>query len=493
MGKSTKVKVFLVVALVVAATFTTIGVMAYSGLFQSDRAEAMKLLLQASERLTWSAAEDYIGSEKMTREFLKEGGQLDVSISDLQPGDGLLKEALKGSDGPAAFFSASAGMAAGWDGISDYTLNWNKKVDIRSGRTSNAVSVANGAEKISFIRCQDEEEDWIALPELLEGKVFHVTAKEKDSMFGGHISGNDGTDVKDILSFIQDFEVFMIESSAKIQKDMSFDRFKRNELEYLWDAGYEAVIPKETVNAFLQDFTEILQKQEKEIFDQIAESTKDWSVAQDITLKIYGEKGRLGRLETAIPIAGEMCELSLDFTGEKGNSAITFFGRAKIDDKTVSLVIKKSDKSKDICESAVEMEMSEDETSLVHVSVSEQVSPDDGSYQMKIDWDDPEENKFSIRAKGSVKDLKKGSCVSYILDDVEFSEDGSKLFSLAVKYQLIAGGTEVVPPGGDMVEITSDTKDEEMEQYKVEIMENLRKILPRMGTLGNIFNDGGLL
>ena len=497
MGKSTKVKIFFIVALVVAAVCTAIGVMAHSGLFQSDRTEAMKLLLQASEQLTWSATDNYIGSKKMTGELLKEGGQFDISISDLNPGDGIWKEILGSSDGPSSLFRTGAGVAAGWEGISDYTFNWNQKIDNSSGRTSNAVSIAKGEEKISYISCQDEDEDWIALPELLEGKVFHITAKEKSDMFGEHISGNNSTDIKDALSFLQDLEAFLIESSVEMQKEMLFDKIpsaslRETELNYIWDEGYEAVIPKETVNTFLQDFAEMLQKQE--LFASIGESAKNWSVAQDIILKIYGEEGRLGSIETEIPIAGEMYDFSLDFsTDENGKSMVTFFCKGEIGGEACTLAIKKSDKTKDTCETAFDIELLEGETSLLHLVFREQVSPYDGSYQMNINWDDAEGNKYGIRAKGSIKDLKKGSCVSYILDDIEVTSNDAALFTMAVKYQLTAGSTEVIPPAGDTVEITSDTKDEDMEQYRTEIMKNLNDSISRMGMLGNIFSDGGLL
>lgn len=491
MGKGAKVKIFLIVALVVAAACTTIGAMAFGGIFQSDRTEALKLLLQAPEKLTWSAADDYIGSQTMTREFLKKGGQMDVSISELTPGDGIWKEILGSTDGPSSYFKTGVGIAAGWEGISDYTFNWNKKIDIGSGRTSDAVSIAKGEEKISYINCQDADEQWISLPELLEGKVFHVTAKEKSDMFGEHISDGGGN-MKDVLAFLQDFESFMAENSAKIQKEILFDRLKKDELYHIYDTGYEAVIPKETANEFLHDLTEILQKQEKEIFDEIGEHTKTWSVSQDITFRIFGEDGRLGRMEAEIPIDGEMFEMSVDFTGEKGDSAVTFFCRGKIDNDPISLLVKKSDKTKETCETAFDIELSEGETSLTHLVCKEQVSPDNGSYQMNINWEDAEEHKFNIRAKGSIKDLKKGSCVTYILDDIEVSSDGAELFTMAVKYRLASGSTEVVPPVGDTIEITSDTKDEDMAQYKTEILKNLQGILARMGLLGGLFSGGSL-
>lgn len=502
MGKRTKVRIILIVVLVAAAACTTIGVMAHSGLFQSDRTEAMKLLIQASEQLTWSATEDYIGSKKMTGALLKEGGQMDVTISDLTPGDGIWKEILgssagSSSDGLSTFMTPGAGMAASWGRISDYTFNWNQKIDIESGRTSNAVSIAEGEEKISYISCQDEDENWIALPELLEGKVFHITAKEKSNMFGEHISGNNSTDVKDALSFLRDFESFLVESSVEMQKEISFDKIpsaslRETELNYIWDEGYEAVIPKDTVNAFLQDFAEMIQK--REIFASVGESAKNWSVAQDIILKIYSQEGKLGSIETEIPIAGKMFSFSLDFsTDEKEKSLVTFFCKGEIEGEAFTLAIKKSDKTKGTCETAFDIELLEGEKSLIHLVSREQVSPDNGSYQMNINWDVEEENKYSVQVKGSIKDLKKGSCVSYILDDVKISAGGAELFTMALKCRLAAGSTEVVPPAGEMVEITSDTKDEDMEQYRTEMMKNLNDITSRMGMLGGLFSDGGLL
>lgn len=70
MVKSKKTRIILLVAIVAMAAALTAGIMALAGVFHSDKAEAVKLLAQMRERLSWSSTSEYVGADEITGNLL---------------------------------------------------------------------------------------------------------------------------------------------------------------------------------------------------------------------------------------------------------------------------------------------------------------------------------------------------------------------------------------------------------------------------------------
>ena len=106
-GKKFKISFAIKAGLVIVfiAVFFAVGAMAYNGFVKPDRREALRLLAQIPERISWSAQNDYIGTGEMLEKYLDEGGQVDVSVSDITPGD-ILGKSLTGGEGPTEIFPA---------------------------------------------------------------------------------------------------------------------------------------------------------------------------------------------------------------------------------------------------------------------------------------------------------------------------------------------------------------------------------------------------
>ena len=75
------------------------------------------------------------------------------------------------------------------------------------------------------------------------------------------------------------------------------------------------------------------------------------------------------------------------------------------------------------------------------------------------------------------------------MDDVKVSSGDSELISMAMNLRFASKEGSLEPPQGETVEITSDTTEEQMEQYKKEIQSNLREILSKM----ELFSFDGLI
>lgn len=490
-GKRTRSSVIKILIVILAlAVSGTVGVYAYNRLVKPERREALKLLYQAPERLSWSAQRDYLGTEEMFTKFLEDGGQMDVSISDISPKAGILTALLGMNQKTDDIAHAGLGMTAGWELLSDYTIDWNEKIDTDSGRTSRSVLLGKGEDEISIIRCQDDDEVWISLPELLTAKVFHAKSGDMDSILGESAnSRTKGQEEKEFLTFMRDCDSFFRDEAARALEDVSYERIRgREDLDYIDFDGYAMHIPEETVNTFFQDFSALLKEQEGEVFQAAAKDVANYSVARDITVEIYGESGVLRQMEAEIPIRGKVFRVSLSFTGEKGDSAVAFLAQGEWEEEPVALSIKVSDKKKDFCETTVEVECLVDEETVAKAACTEKISLKDSSYQLHLNLDADGASVYQVKAKGTLKDLKKGSSVSLLLDDLELSAGGMELLTMSAKIQFMAGDVDVIPPQGDLIEITKDTGDEDMEIYRQEMKKNLKEITSRMGIL-KFFED----
>lgn len=493
-GKKFKISFAIKAGLVIVfiAVFFAVGAMAYNGFVKPDRREALRLLAQIPERISWSAQNDYIGTGEMLEKYLDEGGQVDVSVSDITPGD-ILGKSLTGGEGPTEIFPAMPGMLSIWESLSEYTVGWNKKFDMDSGRTSQAVMLSKGGEKMSVIRCQDSTDLWVALPELLDGKVLHAKTGELGGILGEG-SGAEEQKERDFLNFFREIKVFLAEESVKAADQISFDKLKKSEeWSYVWDSGYTLQIPQEYVNSFFQRLSDLLCEQNQEVLQLLGEKVRGFSVARDITLTIYGEDGKLCQLETDIPIKGNAFKVTIAFTGEKDDSSISLLAQGEWEGELVSLMAKRLDKKKNVYETNTEIEIAVADETVSKLTCSEKISPNDASYQLDIGLDAEGQKSYQVHAKGAVKDVKKGVSASYVLDDLWISSGDEELMSMETRIQFLAGDQEISPPQGEIVEISPDTEEEDMEVYKREITENFSKKMARMGILNQFMNKDGLL
>lgn len=491
MVKSKKNRIVLLVVIVAVVAALTAGIMALAGVFHSDKAEAVKLLAQTRERLSWSSTSEYVGAEEITGNLLQKGGSVDLEMSQIQFDANELARFLVGDNSVEANFLMALFGNLDW---SDYVLELNTQFDIDSGRTSNTMMLSKGENRISVTQCEDEDEQWVALPELMEGKVFHIT-KEESGIIKGKTedAGKKQLEEKDVMTCFSDLKEAVSENIYSLQESITCDKIRKKDLESKGDAGYILIIPKDTINSLLTDLTDVFKKQKNEIFQEIGQNVESWSASQDIELKVYGEDNILRRIECAIPVSGETYELVISFEGEKGDSSVTLTVGGMVKDVPVSVAIKMSDKKEEKCENTMEMTVTADGQQAACLKLNETVTPESGQYHLDGSVELMDNVPYRITADGSIKDLKQGICASYILDDIKISSGDSELINMAMSLRIASEEGSLEPPQGETVEITSDTTEEQMEQYQKEIQSNLREILSKMGLFSfEGLSNGGL-
>lgn len=494
MAKSTKARIVLLAAIGILAAGMIAGLLVAAGMFRSDKVEAVKLFAQAPERLFRSSVREYVGAGEMADNFLHKGGMTDVKMSDIQMDTSLLRKYFLGESAGQGTAATLPGLLLQGEDWRDFSLQWNMRYHMASGRTSNEVTLSREEERVSLIQCQDEDEKWFALPELLEDKVFHITKEEWMEMQeqNGGISMMANVEEKDVMAFCSDFAAYLTGSAGEIQKNISCDKMRKAETVSWGDTGYVLLIPKDTVNSLLGDLADLFNEQEKEAFHEAGRRVAAWTVSQDIELRVFGREGNLCRIEGNVPVQGEMYQVTMDFEGDRGDSAATVEIRGNVGEEEGVLTIGFSDKKGKKCKTTTDIQLMVAGARVVQAVLHEEVAPDSGAYRMDGSLAFQEQEVCAVLAEGSIKDLRQGVGASYILDHVEITVGGSEVAELAVDIRVASREGSLEPPQGQLVEITSDTTEEEMEPYTRELRDKLKNKLSKMGLPGAVLM-GGLL
>ncbi len=464
----------VVIAVFVLLAGGTVGVMAATGVFRSDKTEAVELLAQVPERLSWSSVGEVIGNKNMVSAMYEKGSVTDVSVSDIKfslPDTKDSKELNDFFEG----FTATCSVQSDAEGHSGGNIKLDK---------NNTPVNFN-----YFMDGSDGQMLYASMPEIINGKVFKLDM--------GEAAKKTNFDVNTTRKFYADLAAFAMDEMGKMGDEITCDKMQ--------DGGYQLTVAKESLDGMLDDAVEFMEGQ-TEMVDMINaigtlggvytgyelndaadgdenEKTDDFLAemkkqveemkgeTQDIWLQVYGKDGSITSVKLADP-KGEDKDMviALEFSGEKGDSTATL----KIGDAEDTLTITKRDEKKELCTTGYSLELSGEENGkFTH---SQSINPADNTCEIKMDFDadielDEEDQELwdeeglpglgnifplSLTAKGSVKDLKQGSYADYVLDDVTLTSNGQDICTMAmdVKFGLLEG--EVKPLEGEEVECKLD-------------------------------------
>ncbi len=467
----------VIIAVFVLVAGGTVGVMAATGVFRSDKTEAMELLAQVPERLSWSSVGEVIGNADMLSAVYEKGSVTDVSVSDIK-------------------FSLPDKKDS--EELNDFFEGLTAAVSVQSdpeGHSGGNIKLEKNSTPVNFNYYMDGSEGrmlYASLPEIIHGKVFKLDM--------GETAEKTNFDVNTTRKFYEDLAAFAVDEMGKIGDEISCDKMQ--------DGGYQLTVSKESLDGMLDDAVEFMEGQtemvdminaigslggmytsykrlddvadvdEKEdTYDFLAEMKKQVEEmkgeTQDILLQVYGKDGSITSVKLA-DLEGEDKDMvvALDFSGEKGDSTATL----KIGDAEDTLTVTKRDEKKELCTTGYSLELSGDGDGNGKLTYSQSINPTDNTCEIKMDvdagieldeedqelWDEEGlaglENIFplSLTAKGSVKDLKQGSYADYVLDDVTLTGNGQDICTMAmdVKFGLQEG--EVKPLEGEEVECNLD-------------------------------------
>lgn len=76
--------VILAVVIVVITAAVSVGVMASTGFFRSDKQSALELLAQAPEKLSRSYIDEHMGTQKLMKACMENGSSANIHLSDFK-------------------------------------------------------------------------------------------------------------------------------------------------------------------------------------------------------------------------------------------------------------------------------------------------------------------------------------------------------------------------------------------------------------------------
>lgn len=455
------VTILLIFCMLLFVGGATAGILALIGAFGPSDADVLELFSQIQERTGWSSVDDYTGRKTVLDTFTDQGGSVDVKISD----------------------------------VDGYKWEYERMYDVDNGRTGSTIAVSRDEEEISVIRCMDEDEMWVALPELLEGRVFHMSTQNGEDIVhsSGAVSGSSVSSVTaagisasaritNDLEGVRALKSAIQEGLSDLSGKMEVTDVERNLLVDSETRGYRVNVDKDALNDLIKNVAEVLSGQENDTVKKAGEWLDRLHVPTDAVICLFAQKETLTRAELTLTTNRSIYRLTMKFAGKKGDSSVIFHLSGKNNEKPFSMTLKKTDKKKSDCQTEYRFRMTLDKKQICSLRVSEKIGSEDSSYEFRGSLERKNTGqKYDLRADGKIKDLKMGSCVSFILDDVSLYDSDGLVMATAAQIGLDADEESLEPPQGDVIEVTSDTTRQQLQVYDEEIKENARKKLKRIG------------
>lgn len=433
----------------------TAGILALIGAFGPSDADILELFSQIPDRAGWSSVDEQTGRGELLAAFAEQGGSVDVRVSD----------------------------------VDGYDWEYERMYDVENAKTGSTIAVSEGEKEYSLIQCSDEDEMWIALPNLFKGKVFHVknadgkdVSVSKDAASGSSVtasgvaaaekSANDLEVIRALKTVIQDG---LSDLSGGIEvTDAERDLLKNDE-----NRGYCISVDKDSVNDILKNAAEVLGAQEYDSYKRAGEWLERLHVPTDAIVYLFAHKDTLTRAELVLTTNRSVYRFFMKFSGAKGDSSVAFRLSGKNNERPFSMTLDKTDKKKSgYSQTEYRLQLNVNKKKICSLQASERIKSADSSYRFRgtFEWEKTDK-KYNLKADGSIKDLKMGSCVSYVLDDVRLDNGRDTIMATAVQISLDADGGTLQLPQGDIIELESDIMGRQMLNYYDKLKQNARQRL----------------
>lgn len=489
MNRNKWFRVILVVATGAVCLAAVAAFLVFAGVFHSDKSEAADLFLQASKRLMWSSIDEYVGTKEMTDGFVLKGGSVAAEMSgihldaDAMSDAGVLPGTEQGEDLLSASGMYTKALLNSLD-LSGYTFGVSMRANNKWESRLDTVKIEKGDNKITLIRSQDEGGVYFALPDLIGGKVFHTSKEEYGKLFEEAETADEkdreSLDEEDIMALYSSLQECLGDQAKKIQEDMACEKMRKKDLHGKGDNGYLVSFSKELTDSVFSSIAAVFCEQNTEITRQIGQYLESVHPDGSVEIKLYEKADTICLLEFTFSVFGVPVKGTLTFEGEKGDSSAVLEAVCEIDEVPFSALVKITDKKGKQYENVFTAEITAEEEKFFSLEQRQTLVPDENRYQLELSAKDGQKELFGLSADGSVKDLKQGICVSYILDQVKIRFAGEKVCSASMNLRLSCEEGEIEPPQGEVVEITAETTDEEMEEYRTEMQNNLIRTLSDM-------------
>ncbi len=484
MEKKKNVKVIvLIVAIAVVLIGTSAGVMFAFGVFSSDKAKAFDLLKQAPEKMMYTSSGEYIGSTEMTKGMLEHGMNLDVKYSNLQISG--LPETNNG------IMSAIAKM--------EIDLGLQFDMENQKGRF-NFGAGANGSNiNLQAYASLPDKKLAVAVPELLKDKVFTLTA-DKDSGQGQIQKVQDA--LKQVSELKDSFSEHLEEQGEEVYDGTVCEKV---------DNGYRLTIPKNVTNDVINSLLNYVEEQKagvealesalgvekgsiasalKQVVPELTKSTADF------TFDVYGERGKLTGLKADIKgDSGTEIAFDMTFAENKNQSSMSVAMVVKDSGQNLGkLEMKRNSTEDDRCEDSISYKVTDSDGEVL-MDCQSTIALDKSTKAVTLKGNTKSlETEAEVSAKGSIKNLEKGKCVTYQLDEMKTKTNslaGSQEFTCSAELTQGVLDGEITAPKGEEIPINQQLLQTFSEKYSQELMLSALDIMSKWGiNLNELMNPG---
>lgn len=483
MEKKKNVKVIvLIVAIAVVLIGTSAGVMFAFGVFSSDKTKAFDLLKQAPEKMMYTSSGEYIGSTEMTKRMLEHGMNLDVKYSNLQMSG--LPETSNGIMSVIAKMEIDLGVQFDME---------NQKGRFNFGAGANGSNI-----NLQAYASLPEKKLAVAVPELLKDKVFTLTA-DKNSGQGQIQKVQDA--LKQVSELKESFDEYLEEQGEEVYNGTVCEKV---------DNGYRLTIPKNVTNDVINSLLTYVEEQKagvealenalgvekgsiasalKQIVPELTKSTADFM------FDVYGERGKITGLKADIKGAsGTEIAFDMTFAENKNQSSMSVAMVVKNNGQNLGkLEMKRNSTEDERCEDSISYKVSDMDGEAL-MDCQSTITLDKSTKAVTIKGSSKSlDAEAEVSAKGSIKNLDKGKCVTYQLDEMKTkanSPDGSQEFTCSAELTQGVLDSEITAPKGEEIPINQELIQTFSTKYGQQVMLSFLDIMSKWGiNLNELMNS----
>lgn len=475
--------VALIVAIVIVVLGASAGVMYAFGAFSSDKGKAFELLKQLPEKISHSATDDYIGSSDMLGAMLDQGMDVSVKCSNIQM-DGAVLTLI-----PESVTSVLSKLEFDFGAQLDFD---NQKVRFDMGAEANDADLS-----LQSYASLADKKIALAAPGLIGGKVFTLTGSEDSEQ---------AKKVQEVIKHLTELKDSFREYIDKQGKSV-YDGITCETIEN----GYCLTIPKDVIDSMINSLSEYVKEQKdsiepleeilsiekgtfaKTLDDTLPQLTSDTT---DFSFELYEDQGKLTGLKADIKggSENEILTCNLEFTENGNQSSVTFTADMKDSSGQSAgskIEINREGTDGDICEDKLTYKVVDgknvmDSYSTITINKSTNELTVSGGSSL-------DDVKTEFSAKGSIKNLTKGKCVTYQFDQYEITEEifSQTVLKMSAALEVTAGvlDGEVTAPQGEEVKIDQELINTFKDKYVQEMSLSFVTIMTKWGIDLNALNN----
>ena len=398
--------------LVIGAAMMSVAAIAVAGIYvkrkvRDPKVEAVNLLQQLPDKLAGSQYNESLGVKDLLTNCLTGQSEANVRLSQVSS-SALIKEWI-----PAAYKEGAVVSQ-------DLSLSTNAQTDVMNKKCRGTVVLQSGKNLLSGEMYAGKDEVSYALPECMPDTVF---TEESDSL---RIQRMNWTYA---ASFLTDLGTYVTENASGVEDELHFEKSSNAKGE-----KYKLTLDPDGVETLSDDLIQFLEGQ-TEFISLVNASHKDPAYDVESRVKQWLQSGIQKKEPLIVRMTskeGELKSVRISW-GEKGLVQIKFTD--KKDNNTKSITVTGADGKAAV--RYVQKESCKD-TYKQSVSLSFPWGEEQKSFYLKQTYDPVERSiaisgnwnkEYKFQGSGLVKDMLKGSSLTYALDDFDITRQGQEVLN----------------------------------------------------------------